>query len=202
MRTSFPRVVQITELGTLCETDLFVRLATVAALPRKARARFAVQLRDPELTTRELLDLGTRLRAATSELGVTLLVNDRLDLAQAIHADGVHLGRRSVCVADARSALPKRALVTVACHSVGDVVEAARQRADAALLSPIFASPGKGPAIGTTAIGEANAELAAHGLLLPLIALGGVDPTNASVCFDAGASGVAAIRANLTLLLH
>src|SRR5690349_3462243 len=102
-----PRVLQITAASVLPEGALRARLAALAALPEEARRGYAVQLRDPELPVRELLRLGGLLRDATRALGAGLIVNDRLDLALALSADGVHLGRRSVTVADARALLPE-----------------------------------------------------------------------------------------------
>lgn len=194
-----PRVVQITEASALPEADLFARLAAVRALAPAARARFAVQLRDPDLSSRALADLGHRLRAATRSLGVALLINDRLDLALALGADGVHLGRRSVTVADARALLGPAAWISVACHDVDDVVRAATEGAAAATLSPIFASPGKGTPLGLAALPAARSALGGRRLVLH--ALGGVDRASAPSCFAAGADGVASIRADLTSLL-
>jgi thiamine-phosphate pyrophosphorylase len=194
-----PRVVQITESSALPEADLFARIAAVSALAPAQRGRFAVQLRDPGLSSRALASLGARLRAATRPHGIALVINDRLDLALALGADGVHLGRRSLAVADARALLGPAAWISVACHDVDDVVRAATEGADAATLSPIFASPGKGTPLGTTALRAARSALG--GRPLALHALGGVDRASAPSCFAAGADGVAAIRADLSALL-
>lgn len=194
-----PRVVQITDSSALPEAELFARLRAVAPLPPAARARFAVQLRDPGLSSRALADLGLRLCAAIRPLGTALIVNDRLDLALALGADGVHLGRRSVTIADARALLGPAAWISVACHDVDDVIRAATEGADAATLSPIFASPGKGTPLGLGALQAARSALA--GRPIALYALGGVDRASAPSCFAAGADGVATIRADLTALL-
>ncbi len=192
-----PRVLQITDTAALPESALFRRLEALAALPEPARRAFAVQLRDPDLPGRALLALGARLREATRALGAALVVNDRIDLALALGADGLHLGRRSVTVADARSLLPEGTWISVACHDVPDVARAAALGADAAVLSPIFASPGKGPPIGVDALRAAQE--AAPGI--QIVALGGVDRAGAEACFAAGADAVAAIRADLAALL-
>ncbi|MFT3764062.1 MAG: thiamine phosphate synthase [Minicystis sp.] len=192
-----PRVLQITAASVLPERALFARVAALASLPEAARRAHAVQLRDPELPTRALLALGARLRAATRAVGAALVVNDRLDLALALGADGAHLGRRSVSVADARAILGPATWISVACHAVAEVVRAAEEGADAAVLSPIFPSPGKGPPLGVTALREAREALAARGIEVQVLALGGVEEGNAAACFAAGADGVAAIRADL-----
>jgi thiamine-phosphate pyrophosphorylase len=188
-----PRVLQITAASILPEEILLARITAAGALPAEARRRFAVQLRDPEIDTRSLLRLGRILRDATAAIGASLVVNDRLDLARALRADGVHLGHRSVDVADARDFLPGATWIAVACHSIEEVRRAAGAGADAAVLSPIFATPGKGPPIGLDAIREAREAAPA----IHLIALGGIDAANARACLDAGAGGVASIRADL-----
>jgi thiamine-phosphate pyrophosphorylase len=193
-----PLVLQITDARTLPEATLRARLEALASLPPEARRAYAVQLRDPELPARSLLALGGWLREATRALGAGFVVNDRLDLAVALGADGVHLGRRSVSVADARTLLPPGAWISVACHAVEDVVRAAGEGADAALLSPVFASPGKGAPLGASAIREARA---AVGDRLRIVALGGVGAENAGACFAAGAGAVAGIRADLGRVL-
>jgi len=192
-----PRVLQITAASALPEPVLLARIAALAALPAAARARFAVQLRDPELPPRALLALGARLREATRAIGAGLVVNDRVDLALALGADGVHLGRRSMAVADARALLPAGAWVSTSCHAVDEVVRAAGEGADAVLLSPIFASPGKGPPLGLEALRAARAALEGQAGAPLLVALGGVDASNAGACFNAGAGAVAGIRASL-----
>lgn len=196
-----PRVLQITAADVLPEADLFARLRALAVLPAHARRGFAVQLRDPELSSRALLDLGMRLREATRALGAALVVNDRLDVALAIGADGVHLGRRSVSVEDARAVLPTGAWISASCHDLAGVVRAGEGGADAALLSPIFASPGKGRPLGVEALREARAALDARGSATMLVALGGVTAENAASCIAAGAGAVAAIRADLGQVL-
>jgi len=194
-----PRIVQITESSALPEAELFARIAAVGALAPAQRGRFAVQLRDPGLSSRALASLGSSLRAATRPHGIALVINDRLDLALALGADGVHLGRRSIAVADARALLGPAAWISVACHDVDDVIRAATEGAHAATLSPIFASPGKGTPLGTTALRAARSALG--GRPLALYALGGVDRASAPSCFAAGADGVASIRADLSALL-
>ncbi|WP_437594516.1 thiamine phosphate synthase [Sorangium sp. So ce1000] len=191
-----PRLTLITQSADVPEPVLLARLSAFGALPREARARVAVQLRDPELSGAALHALGRRLRDATAALGASFLVNDRLDLALLLGADGVHLGRRSVAVADARALLGAGAFVSVACHGVDDVLRAAEAGADAAVLSPIFATPGKGPPLGLEALREARARLDAASRGVALVALGGVDAASAPACLAAGADGVAAIRAD------
>jgi thiamine-phosphate pyrophosphorylase len=192
-----PRVVFVTATDVVPEAALFARLRAAEGLPAVARGRLAVQLRDPELSGGELFRLGRRLREETARLGASLVVNDRLDLALALGADGVHLGRRSVRPQEARALLGAEGWISVSCHAAGEVVDAA-EGADAVLLSPIFASPGKGTPLGPGALAEARRALDAAGLgATALLALGGIDAEGAAACFRAGAEGVALIRADL-----
>ena len=154
------------------------------------RGTVAVQLRDKVRSTLSVFTLAERLAHVCRAHGAPFYVNDRLDVALAVGADGVHLGGGSVDVADAR-ALGPGWFISVAAHSVSDVQRAAREGANAALLSPIFATPGKGTPLGLEALADARGRVR-EGYLY---ALGGIDEANGRACFQAGAHGVAAIRA-------
>ena len=90
----------VTELAVVGELEVLARIARTAELPLGARARLSVQLRDPELPVRALRRFGEALRQATRAVGARLIVNDRVDLALLLEADGVHLGRRSMAVGE------------------------------------------------------------------------------------------------------
>ncbi len=142
-----------------------------------------VQLRAKDFSGAELF----RLAGAVKGYG-KLLVNDRLDVALASGAAGVHLPSNRPPVTEYRQIVPPGFIISVACHSAEDVERAAREGADYALLAPIFDTPGKGPGIGLAVLKDAaRAEI-------PVIALGGVTIENAASCIAAGASGIAAIR--------
>jgi thiamine-phosphate pyrophosphorylase len=193
-----PRVILISETSVVPEAALIARIRAVAGLPEALRRRVAVMLRDPALSGRALHRLGASLREATGAIGASLVVNDRLDLALALGADGVHLGRLSVEVEDARALLGQAVWVSRSCHTVDEVVQAAAEGADAALLSPIFPSPGKGPPLGPGALTAAREALDRRGYqAAALVALGGIDPSGAAACFAAGAGAVAAIRGDV-----
>lgn len=192
-----PWVVLVTDRSAVPDDALAARIAAVASFPPEARARFVVMLRDRALSGRELFARAAWLRGLTAPLGVRLCTNDRLDLALAVGADGVHLGRTSVSVLDARGLLGPRALVSVACHDASDLAKAQADGADLALFSPVFDSPGKGPPRGLGALTDA-ARLHPR---LAVIALGGVTLERAPACLAAGAAGVASIRADLGAVL-
>jgi thiamine-phosphate pyrophosphorylase len=150
-----------------------------------------LQLRDRERPARALLRLAHKLRAICTERGAPLYVNDRVDVALAVAADGVHLGGRSVSATDARRLVGASAFISVAAHRSDELEEAERAGANAALLSPIFETPGKGPALGLGFLAAARARVRN----LRLYALGGVDAELAPRCVAEGAHGVAVVRA-------
>jgi thiamine-phosphate pyrophosphorylase len=157
-------------------------LEALEALPRGAAA---IQLRQ-SLPARELLARARALRPICTEFSAPLLINDRLDVALAADADGVHLPARGVSVEDARALLGPDKLVGASTHAPGEGAGA-----DFVVYGPVFDTPGKGPPRGLEALREACRAGT------PVFALGGVDPANAWRCVDAGARGVACIRAVL-----
>jgi len=149
-----------------------------------------VQLRDRELDGAERFRFGAALRALTHAHAQLFQVNDRLDLAVLLDADGVHLGEASVSTADARRVLGEPRFVTRACH---DPERAPHVDADGILLSPVFAARKGAAALGVSALARARERLRDAGSRTRLFALGGVEAGNAAACLEAGADGVAAI---------
>ncbi len=192
-----PLITLVTDSVWVPERELIERLERIGRLGAEAGSRVAVQLRSPALSSRELLASGRRIRHATSRMGMRLVVNDRIDLALLLGADGVHLGRRSPSIADARKLLPQSSVVSVSCHTVDEVVAAARAGATFCSLSPILTSPGKGAPLGIDALGAARSRLEAESLDIGLVALGGLDSTSAPLALAAGADGVATIRGEI-----
>jgi len=163
-----------------------------AALAGIAPGRVAIHLREKDLGGRELLALARPLLAVCRARGQLLLVNDRVDVAAAAGADGVHLPSAGIPPADARLLLGPGSLVGVSCHSAADVARARDGGASFVTFGPIYDTPSKrpfGPPVGIEAL------RAAARLGLPLIALGGIDAARARDVLAAGAYGVAAIRA-------
>jgi len=152
----------------------------------------ALQLRAPGASGRELLAQARALRVVVQDCGQLLVVNDRVDVAIAAGADGVHLPSAGISPDDARRLLGAGSLVGVSCHSAADVSRALAGGADFATFGPVFETPSK-RAYGAPVGLERLAEAARLGL--PLFGLGGVDVANASEVVAAGAHGVAAIRA-------
>ena len=147
-----------------------------------------VQVREKDLGGAALLALVREAIAAARPRGARVLVNDRVDVAIAAGADGVHLPERGLSIEAARALLPAGAIVGASRH---DPAAAAACDADLVMLGPIYATPGpdKGAPLGPDAL--AGARGTAH-----LVAIGGIDSAaRASACRAAGANAVAAIRA-------
>jgi len=156
----------------------------------------AVQLREPDLPARELLALATALRGLTTRVGAALLINDRVDVALACDADGVHLPRHGMRIAEARALLGAQRLIGVSTHAPVEVADAAAAGADFAVFGPLFDTPSKRPygsPLGLDALATARAAAPA----LPLLAIGGIDAARVLDVRARGADGVAVIRALL-----
>lgn len=148
----------------------------------------ALQLRAKDLPDRELVALAKELGAITSETGTLLIVNDRLDVALASRADGVHLGQDDLSLADARAACGRRLLIGRSTHSVEQALEEEKEGADYLGFGPVFPTATKGytEGLGLEALGRA-----AKALSVPWFAIGGVTRENVKDVVAAGASRVA-----------
>ncbi len=167
--------------------DLLARLER--ALSGGAPGRVAVQLRLPGVPARELLSLATQLRALTRDHEATLLINDRVDVALAVEADGVHLPEAGVPVEVARKLLGSQRWIGTSRHDLKGLFEAARAGADYATLSPIHEVPGKNPPLGISGFSRTIGAVR-----LPVYALGGVTSKDIPALKQAGARGVAVMR--------
>jgi thiamine-phosphate pyrophosphorylase len=158
----------------------------------------AVQLREKDLSGRELYALATELRALTRRHGARLLINDRIDIALAVDADGVHLPSDSFPPSEACQLLGREKLIGVSTHSLEQALAAERDGADFVVFGPVFDSPSKrryGLPLGVEALAQV-----AHTLSIPVFAIGGARPESALKLRAAGARGVAVISAILGAL--
>jgi len=150
-----------------------------------------VQIREKDLPTRELLSLVEAAVDAARGSATRVVVKDRLDVARALGAAGVHLGTQSLPARLIRQQVPKEFLVGVSCHSLAEALSAELAGADYVVLGPIFETPSKlpyGPPLGLATLREVAARAK-----IPLLALGGITVERVNACLEAGATGIAGI---------
>ncbi|MGZ3476076.1 MAG: thiamine phosphate synthase [Polyangiales bacterium] len=181
------RALLVTDLAVAGAEETVRRARTLIA---KLGDAVAFGVRDHDRPPSARLALARALIGA----GARVIVHDRCDVALASGAHGVQLGERSVRVRDARTILGPRAWIGRSCHDEHGLEEARADGADGVTLSPLFASPGKGAPLGEARFAALRGQFPS----LFVIALGGIDETNADRARGAGADAVAAIRAWLT----
>ena len=151
-----------------------------------------VQLREKSLPTRAFVERARALKALLAPLGVPLIVNDRLDVALACGADGVHVGQDDLSPEDLRRWLPQ-ALIGLSIERVEQLAEAERLSVDYYGASPVFATATKAdaaPALGLSGLRALRARSTR-----PLVAIGGIDEHNAAAVMAAGADALAVVSA-------
>ena len=153
----------------------------------------AVQLREKDLCTRDLLDLAGRVRDVLAPRAVPLVINDRIDVALAIGAQGVHLPGTGFSPGDARRIWP--GLIGISTHALAPAADANPGEVDFCTFGPVFDTPSKRPYGPPQGLGPLRAAAAAS--RVPLFAIGGITPANAGLLADTGIHGIAVIRALL-----
>jgi thiamine-phosphate pyrophosphorylase len=148
-----------------------------------------VQLRLKGVPTAELVERGRPFRETAAEAGVTFVVNDDVEAALELGADGVHLGRDDLGAERARAA---GLLLGRSAQTVHEALAAASERPDYLGVGPVWGTPVKPEA---AALGLDGLREACSAVDVPVIAIGGVDADNAAACLAAGAAGVAVVRA-------
>jgi thiamine-phosphate pyrophosphorylase len=167
-----------------------LRLVVEAALRGGVRA---FQLREKDLPPRDLYPLALEMRRLTQTYGARLLINDRIDVALAVDADGVHLTTTSLPARIARQVLGPGRLIGVSTHTLAEAQAAAEESADFLVFGPVFFTPSKAPygePVGLDALRVARAAVT-----LPILAIGGVKKANLDQVLAAGADGIAVISA-------
>ncbi len=151
----------------------------------------AVQLREKDLATRDLLKLAYRMRSLTEKYGARLFINGRFDVALAVRADGVHLTQQSIPVRAVRNAVGGQLLIGVSTHSLKEAREAENGGADFITLGPVYRTPSKlkyGPPAGLDTLKRVCSAVG-----IPVFAIGGVRGRRIREVRAAGAYGVAMI---------
>jgi len=152
-----------------------------------------VQLRDPEAKTRALVEEARALVALLRPAKILFIVNDRVDVALAADADGVHVGQKDMSVADARQLIGRRRILGLSITSEADLDNADLDGVDYLGVGPIYASPTKPDAAPPIALGGLHA--VAERTSLPIVAIGGLHAGNAEEAIAAGARGIAVVSA-------
>ncbi|OGP62424.1 MAG: thiamine-phosphate diphosphorylase [Deltaproteobacteria bacterium RBG_13_49_15] len=152
-----------------------------------------IQLREKECSTREFLREALAIRDYLQKSRIPLIINDRIDVAMAVKADGVHLGRNDLPLKIARKMVMKSMIIGISAESVEDAVEAEKGGADYVSASPVFSTPTKPDAalplglIGVRKIREA--------VTIPLVGIGGINCSNLAAVIQNGADGIAVVSA-------
>lgn len=152
-----------------------------------------VQYRDKSASTRRMIEEAQEIRRVCRRAGVPFVVNDRLDVALAVDADGVHVGQDDMPARMARRLLGEGKLLGVSAASPEEGLRAMTDGADYVGASPIFATPTKPDA--PHAMGVEGLRHLARAVRVPVVAIGGVSAENAGTLIAAGAAGVAVVSA-------
>lgn len=155
-----------------------------------------IQIREKDMDGAKLAELAQKVISQV-EPRCRVILNDRLDVACAVGAAGVHLGEKSIPVVEARRFVREQGwkeefLIGASVHSPEAALAAQEDGADYVIFGPVFATPSKA-AFGAPQ-GMDRLAAVCRGVSIPVLAIGGITPENASGCYRAGASGVAAIR--------
>jgi thiamine-phosphate pyrophosphorylase len=167
-----------------------LHLVVEAALRGGVRA---FQLREKDLSPRELYPLALEMRQLTQTYGARLLINDRVDVALAVDADGVHLTTTSLPASIARRVLGPERLIGVSTHTLTEAQAAADEGADFLVFGPVFFTPSKAPYGQPVGLDALRAVRAA--VNVPILAIGGIKKANLDQVLAAGANGIAVISA-------
>ncbi|MCX7700555.1 MAG: thiamine phosphate synthase [Gemmataceae bacterium] len=171
----------VTASACQAEIDFVIREAVAGGVQ-------VIQLREKNLTDRELLERARKVRQLTEELGVLFIINDRADVARLVRADGVHLGQDDLPVAEARRIVGPEAFIGVSTHDLTQLRAAILEGADYVGIGPVFPSRTKqfDELAGLEFVRQATAESS-----LPMFALGGITVENLPQVLDAGADRIA-----------
>ena len=152
-----------------------------------------VQLREKEASTREFLLLAQNLKKILQPFRVPLIINDRADIALAVDADGLHIGQSDLPYHIARKLLGPEKIIGISVESMRDVIECNKYDVDYIAISPVFATPTK-----TNTIIEFGIEGTKEAMTItrhPVVAIGGINLSNAKEIIDTGVNGIAVVSA-------
>lgn len=150
-----------------------------------------VQLREKDLPIRELLDLAYRMREVTARYSAMLFINDRVDIALCVEADGVHLGQSGIPVHAVRNIVGEKLLIGASTHRLEEALAAEREGADFITFGPVYDTPSKrkyGEPVGIESLKSAAGKTS-----IPVFGIGGITTDRVKEVMNAGARGIALI---------
>jgi thiamine-phosphate pyrophosphorylase len=152
-----------------------------------------VQYREKNASTRRMIEEASGLCRLCRAAGISFIVNDRLDVALAVDADGVHVGQDDMPASLARRLLGRKKTLGVSAGSVEEALEAVDDGADYIGASPVFSTPTKPDA--PPPLGIEGLRRITEAVRIPVVAIGGINPGNAAAMREAGAAGIAVVSA-------
>lgn len=152
-----------------------------------------IQLREKNIPDREYIQIGSRLQSLLKPHAIPLIINDRVDIAQAINADGVHLGQSDGNISEARRVLGPKAIIGLSVETIEQALEAEKKKVDYIAASPVFPTHTKKDC--STPWGLEGLKDLCSISHHPVIAIGGINEANVKEIWESGVSGVAVISA-------
>lgn len=151
-----------------------------------------IQLREKNSSAKRIIELGKRIRQLCSLYDAIFIVNDRIDIAKIVEADGVHLGQDDADIESAREILGDSAIVGISTHAPEQAQKAQAEGADYIGVGPVFTTPTKP---GRASVGLEYVKWTSENIEIPFFAIGGIDLTNLNDVISSGAKKVAVVRA-------
>ena len=152
-----------------------------------------VQLRAKELPTRDFLELALKTAKFLKSKNIPLFINDRIDIALACGAQGVHLGQEDLPLSYARKILGKKMRIGISVNTVKEAEEAEKGGADYLGVGPVFYTPSKRDL--KAILGPSGLKVIREKVKIPILAIGGISAENARETMDCGVDGIAVISA-------
>lgn len=151
-----------------------------------------LQLREKTMPANKIIQLGRKVKLLCAEYGATFIVNDRVDIAYILGADGVHLGQEDMDIESARKILGQNAIIGVSTHAIEQAQKAVADGADYIGAGPVFTTPTKP---GRQSVGLEYVKWVSENIKIPAFAIGGIDLENVGEVVKSGAGRIAVVRA-------
>ena len=151
-----------------------------------------LQLREKNMPANKIIELGKKVKLLCAEYGATFIVNDRVDIAYVLDADGVHLGQDDMDIESARKILGNNAIIGISTHASAQAQKAVADGADYIGMGPVFTTPTKP---GRQSVGLEYVKWVSENIKIPAFAIGGIDLDNVQDVVNAGAKKIAVVRA-------